>query len=123
VGDLALLDQLGHGTDGLLDRDLGIDAVLVVEVDLLDAEAPQRVLAALAHVLGVTTDPEALAVLAADAAELGRQDDLVAAPGDRRATSFSFVKGPYMSAVSRKVTPRSRARLITSRASPSSADP
>ena len=34
VAHLALLDQLGHRADRLLDRHLGIDPVLVVEVDV-----------------------------------------------------------------------------------------
>ena len=38
-------------------------------------------------------------------------------------TSFSLVNGPYMSAVSRKVTPSSSARSIVAVASPSSAEP
>ena len=39
VSDLAVLHELRHRADGLLDRDLGVDAVLVVEVDVVDAEA------------------------------------------------------------------------------------
>jgi hypothetical protein len=58
VADLALGDELGHRADGLLDRHLGVDAVLVVEVDRLDAEALQRRLAARADVLGVAADAE-----------------------------------------------------------------
>ncbi len=38
VTDLAGLYELGHRTDGLLDRDLRIGPVQVVEVDVLDAE-------------------------------------------------------------------------------------
>ena len=40
--DLAGVDQLRHRADGLLDRHVGIDPVLVVEVDVVDAEPPQR---------------------------------------------------------------------------------
>ena len=40
--DLAGVDQLGHRADGLLDRHPGVDPVLVVEVDVVDGEAPQR---------------------------------------------------------------------------------
>ena len=39
--DLPLLDQLRERADGLLDRRRGVDAVLLVEVDGLDAEAAQ----------------------------------------------------------------------------------
>jgi hypothetical protein len=38
-------------------------------------------------------------------------------------TSFSFVNGPYMSAVSMKSMPSSSARWIVAIASPSSAEP
>ena len=42
------LHQLGHRADRVLDRRVGIDAVLVVEVDRLDAEPLQARLAATA---------------------------------------------------------------------------
>ena len=48
---LAGRDELGHGADGLFDGDLGIDAVLVVEVDVIDAEALQAGVAGRAHVI------------------------------------------------------------------------
>ena len=40
------LDELGHRPDGLLDRDGGIHAVQVVEVDVVGAEVPQGALGA-----------------------------------------------------------------------------
>ena len=44
--DLARLDELGHRADGLLDRRVGVDAVLVVEVDVVGrpgaAASPRR---------------------------------------------------------------------------------
>jgi len=83
VANLALFDQLGHRPDRLLDLDLGIDPVLVVEVDLLDPQASQRGLAALAHVGGVATNAEELALVAAYVAELGGDHHAVAAIGDR----------------------------------------
>ncbi len=39
---LALAHQLGHGADRVLDRHVGIDAVLVVEIDDVEARALQR---------------------------------------------------------------------------------
>jgi hypothetical protein len=44
VQDLALLHELGHRTDGLLDLDVRVDAVLVVEVDAIRFEPLQRAL-------------------------------------------------------------------------------
>jgi hypothetical protein len=41
VTDLAFLDQLGHCADGLLDRHVRVDAVLVVEVDVVGSEPPE----------------------------------------------------------------------------------
>ena len=86
MADLARRDELGHRADGLLDRRLRVDAVLVVEVDVVDAEAPQRVLAARLHVVGAAVDAaHGRVVGVADDAELRRQHDLVAAVGDRPA--------------------------------------
>ena len=36
ISDFALFDEIGHGADGFFDRRLGIDAVLVVEIDDID---------------------------------------------------------------------------------------
>ena len=52
VAHLPFLHELGHRADGLLDGDLGVDAVLVVQVDMVDAEACEGGIARLADVLG-----------------------------------------------------------------------
>ncbi len=70
--------------DRLLDRDVRVHAVLVVEVDVVDAEPLQRAVERPAHVLGAAVEP-AVAVLVDDDSELGRELDLVAAIGDRLA--------------------------------------
>ena len=44
VAHLAGLDQLLHRPGDLLDRDVGVDAVLVEEVDVVGPQPPQRVL-------------------------------------------------------------------------------
>jgi alcohol dehydrogenase class IV len=85
VADLALLHELGHRAHRLLDRHGLVDAVLVVEVDLVHAEALERGLARAAHVLRLAVDADPAAVLPALVAELRRQHDLVAAVGDRAA--------------------------------------
>ena len=83
VAHLAGLDQLGHGADGLLDRDGLVDAVLVVEVDVVDAEALRgEASQARADVVGRAVDAEPAAVGRALVAELGGEHDLVAAAGD-----------------------------------------
>ena len=85
VADLAGRDDLGQGAPGLLDGRVAVDAVLVVEVDVVHAEPPERVVDGLADVLRTAVDAAATAVLAAHVAELGRQLHLVAAAGDRPA--------------------------------------
>jgi hypothetical protein len=81
--DLAGLDEPGHRADRVLDRRLGIDAVLVVQIDVIDAEPLEARIACLPHVLGLAVDP-ALAVHHRDR-ELGREHDLVALALDRLA--------------------------------------
>jgi hypothetical protein len=82
VADLPRLHELGHRADGLLDRDLGIDAVLVVEVDVIDAEPPEGCVARLVDVLRRSVDAEVGPALVADVAELGGEHDLVTTPLD-----------------------------------------
>ena len=79
-------DELGHRADGLLDRHRRVDAVLVVEVDVVDAEPLQRGVAGRPDVLRAAVDAERrVPSLVALVAELGREHDLVAAAGDRPA--------------------------------------
>ncbi len=81
---LALLDQPFHGADGVLDRHRRIDPVLVVEIDGLDPEALQALLAGLHDVFGPAVDPEA-AIGGALVAELG---------GDHRLAAIAIRQGP-----------------------------
>src|SRR6185503_1551794 len=53
---LALLDQLLHRADGLLDRHVRIDAGLVIEVDHVDAEALEAGIAGLLYVFRPAVD-------------------------------------------------------------------
>ena len=82
--NLAGVDQLGHRPHGLLDRHLGVHPVLVVEVDVIDAEALERGLAGPMHVLGAAVDG-AVGVVGGVDAELGGELHLVAPAGDRAA--------------------------------------
>src|SRR5690349_14703988 len=54
VAHLALLDEARHRADGVFDRHRRIDAVQAVEVDALDAEALQALVARLRHPVGMT---------------------------------------------------------------------
>src|SRR5450830_1053276 len=82
VADLARLHELGHRTHGLLDRDLLVHTVLVVQVDVLHAEALERGVAGRVHVRRPAVDAHPAAVLAAHVPELRRQHDRVAPPRD-----------------------------------------
>ena len=82
VTHLALLDQLRHRAHGVLDRGVRIDAMLIVEINHLDAETAQARLAALPDVLGLAVDAAIAPVLAADVAELGGEDHLIAPAAD-----------------------------------------
>lgn len=81
--DFSGLDEFFHSADCFFDGYFGIDSVLVVEVDLLDAEALEGCVAGLAHVLGATANATVFRVAAADDAELGGNLDLVAPSSDR----------------------------------------
>ena len=52
MADLALLDELRHRSDRLLDGHVRVDAVLVVQVDVIGAEPLQRALDRAADMLG-----------------------------------------------------------------------
>jgi hypothetical protein len=82
VRHLAGVDELLHRTDRLLDRRVAVDAVLVIEVDVIDAEPFEARVAGLVHVLGPAVDADPAAVLVPFVAELGGEDDLLAAVGD-----------------------------------------
>src|SRR3984893_2802354 len=77
---LALLDQPGHGADRVLYRSRRIDAMLVIEVDNLDAEPLEARLAGLLYVFRATIDAAGATVLA----EFGREHDPVALPRGQR---------------------------------------
>jgi hypothetical protein len=74
--------QLGHRADRLLDRHGVVDAVLVVEVDVVDAEPRERRVARRAHVFRCAANAEEGAGSRADVAELRGQHHLVAATLD-----------------------------------------
>ncbi len=90
MANLALRDELGHRADGLLDRDVRVDAVLVVEVDVVGVELPERDLDRALDVLSGSIEgtqrrhvPRGRVVH--PTGELGRDHDVVAAPLDRPA--------------------------------------
>ena len=93
MAHLSRSDQLGHRPDGVLDRHLRVDPVLVVEVDAVGAEPAQAGLAALLDVLRPAVDAHSASRVAADR-ELGRQHHLVPAAGDGPPHELLVVAGP-----------------------------
>src|SRR5262245_15214247 len=78
VAHLALLDETRHGADRVLDRNVGIDAMDVIEVDRVDAEPLEACLAGDRHVLGLAVDAAALPAWPANVAELAGYQEFVA---------------------------------------------
>src|SRR5439155_24332929 len=86
VAHLALLHELGHRAHGVLDRRIRIDAMLVIEVDMVDAQSAERAFDGLADVLGPSVDPSSRRVaFIANDPELGREYDLLTPVADRPA--------------------------------------
>jgi hypothetical protein len=56
---LALLDQILDGAGDILDRDVLIDAVLIIEIDRLDPQARDRPLNHAPDMLGATVETTA----------------------------------------------------------------
>jgi hypothetical protein len=83
VPDLALSDQLLHSPSDVLDRNIGIDAVLIEQVNAVGLQAPEGCLGHLPDVLRAAVQPAALSGIRADVeVELGGYDDLVADWGE-----------------------------------------
>lgn len=76
VLDLALLLKLLHLLDRLLDRSDLVEAVAIVEIDVRNTEAPQRLLASLAQVLGARVDV-AGAIFSHGIGKFGGEEDVL----------------------------------------------
>ncbi|GAB3837997.1 hypothetical protein GCM10027610_041080 [Dactylosporangium cerinum] len=79
VPDLALLHQPRERAHGVLDGGARVDAVLVVQVDAVGAEAPQRALDGGTDVGRAAVQARLHPAVVGDEAELGGQHHLVAA--------------------------------------------
>ena len=75
VAHLSLAHQIGHGADGVFDRHRAIHAMLVVEVDVVDAEPLQRRVAGGLHVLRTPVLADEPPVRRPHIAELGGYND------------------------------------------------
>ena len=76
VADLAGGDEVADGAGDVFDGDVGVDAVLVEEVDVVGAEPPEGVVGDLADAFGAAVG--AVGWPAVGEPELGGDDDLVA---------------------------------------------
>ena len=115
VADLALRDELAHRADRLLDRDIGVDAVQVVEVDVVEAQALERALDRALTFSGVPSllDRRRVGVHVALDAELGGEDERVAVAAlERRAEQLLVRVRPVHLGGVEEVTPSSSARWI-----------
>lgn len=93
MAHLALGDQFGQRADGLLDGRVRVDAVLVVEVDVVGAEPQERAFDRGLHVAGAAVDDAGAVAGVGDETELRRHDDVVAAALDGLADDFLAVEG------------------------------
>src|ERR1051326_6077272 len=83
VPHFAGVNEVGHRTDRVFDRCVGIDAMLIVEIDVIDAEALQRRVAGALDVIGPSIDSDPRSVSVALVRELRRQYDLIATIANR----------------------------------------
>src|SRR5581483_5192282 len=91
---LAGLDELFHRAGDIFDRDVGVDAVLVEEVDVVGAESPEHGVDDLADVFGPAVEASPLAGGRIDREpELRGDDHLVAHRGERFADKFFVDEG------------------------------
>ncbi len=93
VADLAFGDQVGQRADGLLDGGIRVDPVLVVQVDVVDAQPLQRALDRGADVRRAAVQDAGAATGVRDEAELRRHHHLVAAVLDGPADQFLVAVG------------------------------
>src|SRR3984885_13810816 len=76
---LAFVFYLGPRPDSFFDGSFGVDAVLVVEIDRVDAETAETAFAGLADVVGLAADAASGGILGiADDTEFRGEDDFVA---------------------------------------------
>ncbi len=91
---LTLAYKVGHGADGLLDRRVRIDPMLIVEVDSPDPEPHEARFARLADIGRISAYRKESALRAAHGAEFCRQHDLVATAADRPSDQFFVAADP-----------------------------
>src|SRR5438067_12788799 len=71
----ALANELGHGVDRFFNRCIGIDSMLIIEIDHVDIEPAKTTFARLAHVIRLSTDSTKLRFLRISQDSKFRGDD------------------------------------------------
>jgi hypothetical protein len=70
------LDELGHGADNILDRNLAAQAMAVVKIDAVDTKALETPVASFPDILRLVPDLSLAGFLVDRVGELGSQEDL-----------------------------------------------
>src|SRR5215213_3705955 len=86
--DLARRDKRGHSANRLFYGRIGVDAVLIIEVDNIDAETLEAFIAALANISGPAIDTEEASILGPHIAEFRGEHNLLAPVPDGRAHQY-----------------------------------
>src|SRR5260370_36997136 len=92
IADLTLADQICHRANRLLDRHVLVDAMLIIEIDMIHAESAERRFTSGAHVIGSAIN-SALAIGQDLVAELGRDYHLFAMSREGFANQLFIVAG------------------------------
>src|SRR5262249_48672891 len=92
VTNLSFLHQVSERPHSLFDGRIAIDAVLIIKIDVVEAEAFQAGFAGRTHILGLAVDAPRVGIgWVANDAELGSQNNLVARPAFNRLSDQHFV--------------------------------
>jgi hypothetical protein len=112
--DLACRDEVFHRACHIFDRYIRVNAMLVIQIDNVGFQALQRRLSNLPDVRGAAVKTQTLMCCGIEVeAELGGNHHMVADRGKGFAHELFVDKRAEVSAVSKKVTPRSTAARIT----------
>src|ERR1700726_1080301 len=94
VANLTLSHQLRHGADSLLNRSIRIDAVLVIEVNGFNPQAPKAGFTGLAHIIGLAVEPAYRRILrVTDNPKLRGENNLVPLALDGFSDKFFILEG------------------------------
>jgi hypothetical protein len=87
----SLLHQFGHAGDAILDRYIGVNPRHAEDIEALDAEVLQALLAGLTQIARIATATDGLRAASARTAALGMDDDIMPAATDRFADETVIV--------------------------------